>query len=100
MSDTRTKILNVADDLVQRVGLNAMSYKHISDAVGIRKASPEKMKALGAAGMVAVRTGLQAIFGTRSEDLMTDMLLYLETAGKDVELTDLEKPSEVSYKKN
>ncbi len=39
MSDTRTKILDVADDLVQRVGLNAMSYKHISDAVGIRKAS-------------------------------------------------------------
>jgi len=39
MSDTRNKILDVADDLVQRVGLNAMSYKHISDAVGIRKAS-------------------------------------------------------------
>jgi TetR/AcrR family transcriptional repressor of nem operon len=39
MNDTRTNILDVADDLVQRVGLNAMSYKHISDAVGIRKAS-------------------------------------------------------------
>ncbi len=39
MNDTRTKILDVADDLVQRVGLNAMSYKHISEAVGIRKAS-------------------------------------------------------------
>lgn len=39
MVDTRTKILDIADDLVQTVGLNAMSYKHISDAVGIRKAS-------------------------------------------------------------
>jgi TetR/AcrR family transcriptional repressor of nem operon len=39
MNDTRTKILDVADDLVQRVGLNAMSYKDISEAVGIRKAS-------------------------------------------------------------
>ncbi len=39
MNETRTKILDVADDLVQRVGLNAMSYKHISDVVGIRKAS-------------------------------------------------------------
>ncbi len=39
MVDTRTKILDVAEDLVQRVGLNAMSYKDISDAVGIRKAS-------------------------------------------------------------
>ncbi len=39
MNDTRTKILDVAEDLVQRVGLNAMSYQHISEAVGIRKAS-------------------------------------------------------------
>ena len=39
MNNTRTKILDVADDLVQRVGLNAMSYRDISEAVGIRKAS-------------------------------------------------------------
>ena len=39
MNDTKDKILDVADDLIQRVGLNAMSYKHISDAIGIRKAS-------------------------------------------------------------
>jgi TetR/AcrR family transcriptional repressor of nem operon len=39
MNDTRTKILDVAEDLVQRVGLNSMSYKDISEAVGIRKAS-------------------------------------------------------------
>lgn len=39
MSDTKTKILDVAESLIQRVGVNAMSYKHISEAVGIRKAS-------------------------------------------------------------
>lgn len=39
MTNTQTKILDVAEDLVQRVGLNAMSYKDISEAVGIRKAS-------------------------------------------------------------
>lgn len=39
MEDTRTKILDAAQDLIQRVGVNAMSYKHISDTVGIRKAS-------------------------------------------------------------
>lgn len=39
MNDTKTKILDVAEGLVQRVGLNAMSYQHISDAVGVRKAS-------------------------------------------------------------
>lgn len=39
MNDTRTKILDIAEDLIQSVGVNAMSYKHISDMVGIRKAS-------------------------------------------------------------
>ena len=39
MKDTRDKILDVAEEYIQKVGLNAMSYKHISDAVGIRKAS-------------------------------------------------------------
>ncbi len=39
MVDTRTKILDVAEELIQSVGVNAMSYKDISDAVGIRKAS-------------------------------------------------------------
>ena len=39
MIDTKTKILDVAEDLIQRVRLNAMSYKDISDAVGIRKPS-------------------------------------------------------------
>lgn len=39
MNDTKEKILDVAEDLIQRVGLNAMSYKHISESVGIRKAS-------------------------------------------------------------
>ena len=37
--DTRTEILDVAQALVQTIGANAMSYQHISDAVGIRKAS-------------------------------------------------------------
>jgi TetR/AcrR family transcriptional regulator, transcriptional repressor for nem operon len=37
--DTRTRILDAAQDLIQRIGANAMSYQHISEAVGIRKAS-------------------------------------------------------------
>lgn len=37
--DTKNKILDVAQDLIQRLGVNAMSYHHISEAVGIRKAS-------------------------------------------------------------
>lgn len=37
--DTRTRILDAAQELIQRLGANAMSYQHISTAVGIRKAS-------------------------------------------------------------
>lgn len=37
--DTRTQILDTAQELIQTVGLNAMSYADISQAVGIRKAS-------------------------------------------------------------
>lgn len=38
-TDTRTRLLDAAQDLVQRVGANAMSYRDLSEAVGIRKAS-------------------------------------------------------------
>ncbi|MFI4911786.1 MAG: TetR/AcrR family transcriptional regulator [Sedimentisphaeraceae bacterium JB056] len=37
--DTKTALLNCAQDLVQKVGVNAMSYNDLSEAVGIRKAS-------------------------------------------------------------
>jgi len=37
--DTKAKLLDTAQDLIQRVGANAMSYQHLSEAVGIRKAS-------------------------------------------------------------
>src|SRR5262249_6232579 len=35
----KQRILDAAQALIQQVGANAMSYQHISDAVGIRKAS-------------------------------------------------------------
>ena len=37
--DTRTAILDTAQELIQRAGVNAMSYADISAVVGIRKAS-------------------------------------------------------------
>lgn len=37
--DTRSRILDVAQELIQRRGVNGMSYSDISEAVGIRKAS-------------------------------------------------------------
>lgn len=53
-----------------RVGLNDMS-----------KASPEQLKALGAAGVMVVGNGLQAIFGTMSENLKTDIELIIKQGG-------------------
>ncbi|MGD1921607.1 MAG: TetR/AcrR family transcriptional regulator [Pleurocapsa sp.] len=38
-TNTRSQILDIAQDLIQRNGVNAMSYADISKAVGIRKAS-------------------------------------------------------------
>ena len=43
------------------------------------KASPNRLKALGAAGVVEVGNNLQAIFGTRSENLKSDMEEYLRS---------------------
>jgi PTS system glucose-specific IIC component len=40
-----------------------------------------RLEALGAAGVVVVGQGAQAVFGTRSEDLKTEMLEYLGRAG-------------------
>ncbi|MBI4350268.1 MAG: PTS glucose transporter subunit IIBC [Elusimicrobia bacterium] len=43
------------------------------------------LKALGAAGVVMSGNGVQAVFGTRSENLKTDMEIYLRTAGTEAD---------------
>jgi PTS system glucose-specific IIC component len=49
------------------------------------RASPETLRALGATGVMKVASGMQAVFGTRSENLKTDMEEYLRaTAGASV----------------
>ena len=59
----------------------------------VTKASPDKLKALGAAGVVVVGDGMQAIFGTRSENLKTEIGEYLKTAGPEAD--EIEEPSPV-----
>lgn len=51
--------------------------------VDISKADPNRLKALGAAGVVQVGNGLQAIFGTMSENLKTDIEEFLRSTGSD-----------------
>ncbi|MGB0128323.1 MAG: PTS glucose transporter subunit IIBC [Rhodocyclaceae bacterium] len=59
----------------------------------VTKANADKLKVLGAAGVVVVGKGMQAIFGTRSENLKTDIEEYLKTAGADADA--VEEPSPV-----
>jgi len=51
------------------------------DLHDVSRASAEQLKALGAAGVVQVGSGMQAIFGTRSENLKTEMDEYMRAAG-------------------
>jgi glucose PTS system EIICB or EIICBA component len=62
----------------------------------IHRADQGKLKALGASGVLLVGNNMQAIFGTRSENLKTDMEEYLETAGDEAELHEGDMP-EVAY---
>ena len=43
------------------------------------KAGDEKLKALGASGVMRIGDGVQAVFGTQSENLKTDMENYLKS---------------------
>src|SRR4249919_452300 len=58
----------------------------------VTRASVDKLKALGATGVVVVGDGMQAIFGTRSENLKTEMQDYLKTAGPEADEIEPESP--------
>ncbi len=45
------------------------------------RANPDALKALGATGVMTVPGGMQAVFGTRSENLKTDMEEYMRGSG-------------------
>jgi PTS system glucose-specific IIC component len=51
------------------------------DLHDINAANADELKRLGAAGVMKVGSGMQAIFGTRSENLKTDMEDYLQSMG-------------------
>lgn len=49
------------------------------------RVSKERLKQLGAAGVLEMGNNVQAIFGTRSENLKTDIAEYLRTAGTEAD---------------
>ncbi len=75
------------------VSLDACITRLRVQLADVTKANADKLKALGAAGVVMVGDGIQAIFGTRSENLKTDLQEYLKHAG--VEADELDEVSPV-----
>lgn len=75
------------------VSLDACITRLRVQVADITKTNSEKLKALGAAGVVVVGDGVQAIFGTRSENLKTEMQDYLKSAGPEAD--KIEEPSPV-----
>jgi PTS system glucose-specific IIC component len=80
------------------VGLDACITRLRVELANVDKANPDKLKALGAAGVVVVGKNMQAIFGPRSENLMTDMDEYLKVAGDEADLPEGAAAPTVSYK--
>jgi PTS system glucose-specific IIC component len=58
----------------------------------ITRANADKLKALGATGVLVVGDSMQAIFGTRSENLKTEMQDYLKTAGPEADEIEAVSP--------
>ncbi len=54
----------------------------------IAQVNQDQLKTLGASGVVVVGNNLQAIFGPASENLKTDMEIYLQSAGDEAELIE------------
>ena len=79
-------------------GLDACITRLRVEVASIDKADSDKLKALGAAGVVVVGNNMQAIFGPRSENLMTDMKEYLKSAGDEAELPEGAGAPAVRYK--
>ncbi|MFV0436913.1 MAG: glucose-specific PTS transporter subunit IIBC [Desulfopila sp.] len=99
--------LDAANDFARQLVLAFGGRSNIADldacitrlrvgVVDVTRADQNRLKALGAAGVVLVGNNMQAIFGTRSENLKTDMEEYLRSAGDDAELSAADIPS-VSY---
>ncbi|ELC2815971.1 PTS glucose transporter subunit IIBC [Salmonella enterica] len=74
----------IAEELVQAFGgrdnitsLDACITRLRISVVDVSKVDQEKLKKMGAAGVVVAGTGVQAIFGTKSDNLKTEMDDYL-----------------------
>ena len=56
----------------------------------MKKVDKARLKALGASGVLEVGNNAQAIFGPCSENLKTDMIEYLKTAGPEADIASID----------
>lgn len=68
--NTRDRLLDVAEDLIQRRGLNGMSFQDLSDAVGIRKASVHHHFASKSEMVDALLVRFVARFNTCADEIL------------------------------
>ena len=80
------------------LGLDACITRLRVEVAQIDLANPDKLKALGAAGVVTVGNNLQAIFGPKSDNLKTDLEEYLLRAGPEADLPAGAAAPRVQYK--
>ncbi|MDF0604683.1 PTS glucose transporter subunit IIBC [Neisseriaceae bacterium TC5R-5] len=62
----------------------------------IKQVDQAKLKAMGASGVMVVGSGVQAIFGPLSENLKTDMDIYLRHSSSDDDAVPLPVPASTS----
>lgn len=74
----RSNITNL-DSCITRLRINVADPGRVDAA---------RLKALGAAGVVEAGNSIQAVFGTRAGNLMTDMADYMKMAGPEAELAE------------
>jgi PTS system glucose-specific IIC component len=74
------------------VSLDACITRLRVQLADVSRADAGKLKALGATGVVVVGDGMQAIFGTRSENLKTEMQEYLRVAGPEADQIEEASP--------
>lgn len=80
-SELAGKVLQALGGRANLVSLDACITRLRVGLKDISKASPDTLKALGAAGVVTVGNNLQAIFGTLSENLKSDIEEYISAHG-------------------
>jgi PTS system glucose-specific IIC component len=59
----------------------------------MKKVSKDRLKALGASGVLEIGNSAQAIFGPRSENLKTDMTEYLQSTGAEIDESEAYEPN-------